>query len=85
MIRDVKNEKVIEKKRQREGCERKSRKEAKETRMNFSRGRKRDKEEVDERGERDKESEGRKKVKWDKQAGSHPESWKQTGTGGRVQ
>lgn len=27
----------------------------------------------------------RKKVKWDKQAGSHPESWKQTGTGGRVQ
>lgn len=30
-------------------------------------------------------SERRKKVKWDKQAGSHPESWKQTGTGGRVQ
>ncbi len=63
--------------------------------VKFNKGRKRDKEEMDEKGERKgkgvktengrQKSEGRKRVKWDKQAGSHPESWKQTGTGGRVQ
>lgn len=32
-----------------------------------------------------KKNEERKRVKWDKQTGSHPESWKQKGTGGCVQ
>lgn len=54
------------------------------------RGRKGGEEEMDEEEKRKgkgetKKCEGRKTVKWDKQTGSHPESWKQTGKGGRVQ
>lgn len=51
------------------------------------RGRKRGEEEMDEEEKRkgNIKCEGRKTVKWDKQTGSHPESWKQTGKGGRVQ